>query len=64
MHLLKGYILPLIDYCCVVWENCTTELRKRTARLILDQDGIARQKHLFKQNWDRWCIEQKIKHRQ
>jgi hypothetical protein len=64
MHLLKGYILPLIDYCCVVWEDCTNELRKRTARLILDQDSIARQEPLFKQNWDRWCIEQKIKHRQ
>jgi hypothetical protein len=34
----------LIDYCCVVWGNCSNEglnrilkLQKRTARLILDQ---------------------------
>jgi hypothetical protein len=39
-----GYILPLIDYCCVVWGHCANEelnrilkLQKRTARLILDQ---------------------------
>ena len=44
----SGYILPLIDYCCVVWGNCSNEglnrilkLQKRTARLILDQDPIA-----------------------
>jgi hypothetical protein len=45
----SGYILPLIDYCCVVWGNCSNEglnrilkLQKRTARFILDQDPIAR----------------------
>ena len=64
MHLMRGYPLSLIDYCCVVWENCTNGLRKRTARLKLDQDSIARQAPLFKQNWDRWCTEQTIKHYQ
>ena len=57
MHLLKVYILPLIDYCCVVWENCANGLRKRTDRLILHQNSIARQE--LKQNWNRWCIEKK-----
>jgi hypothetical protein len=44
----SGHILPLIDYCCVVWGNCSNEglnrilkLQKRIARLILDQDPIA-----------------------
>ena len=45
--LYSGYILPLIDYCCVVWGNCSNEglnrilkLQIRTAILILDQDTI------------------------
>jgi hypothetical protein len=52
----SGYVLPLIDYCCVVWGNCSNEglnrilkLQKRTARLILDQDPIAPSEPLFKQ---------------
>jgi hypothetical protein len=64
----SGYILPLIDYCCVVWGNCSNEglnrifkLKKRTARLILDQDPIAPSEPLFKQL--RWMsIEQRIKY--
>jgi hypothetical protein len=43
----SGYILPLIDYYCVVWGNCSNEalnrilkLPKRTARLILYQVPI------------------------
>ena len=64
----SGYILPLIDYCCVVWRNCSNEglnhilkLQKRTARLILDQDPIAPSEPLFKQL--RWMsIEQRIKY--
>jgi hypothetical protein len=63
-----GYILPLIDYCCVVWGNCSNEgldrilkLQKRTARLILDQDPIAPSEPLFKQlGW--MTIEQRIKY--
>jgi hypothetical protein len=64
------YILPLIDYCCVVWGNCSNEglnrilkLQKRTARLILhiDQDPIAPSEPLFKQlGW--MSIEQRIKY--
>ena len=64
----SGYILPLIDYCCVVWGACSNEelnrilkLQKRTARLILDQDPIAPSEHLFKQlGW--MSIEQRIKY--
>jgi hypothetical protein len=48
LHSLNIFILPLIDYCCVVWGNCSNKglnrilkLQKRTARLILDQDPIA-----------------------
>ena len=66
----SGYILPLIDYCCVVWGACSNEelnrilkLQKRTARLILDQDPIAPSEHLFKQlGW--MSIEQRIKYHQ
>jgi hypothetical protein len=60
--------LPLIDYCCVVWGNCSNEglncilkLQKRTARLILNQDPIAPSEPLFKQlGW--MSIEQRIKY--
>ena len=60
--------MPLIDYCCVVWGNCSNEglvrilkLQKRTARLILDQDPIAPSEPLFKQlGW--MSIEQRIKY--
>jgi hypothetical protein len=61
------YILPLIDYCCVVWGNRSKEglnrilkLQKRTTRLILDQDPIAPSEPLFKQlGW--MSIEQRIR---
>ena len=64
----SGYILPLIDYFCGVWGNCSNEglicilkLQKRTARLILDQDPIAPFEPLFKQlGW--MTIEQRIKY--
>ena len=60
--------MPLIDYCCVVWGNCSNEglnrilkLQKRTARLILDQDPIVPSELLFKQpGW--MTIEQRIKY--
>ena len=60
--------MPLIDYCCVVWGNCSNEglnrilkLQKRTAGLILDQDPIAPSEPLFKQlGW--MTIEQRIKY--
>jgi hypothetical protein len=60
--------LPLIDYCCIVWGNCSNEglnrilkLQKRTARLILDQDPIAPSEPLFKQ-LGCMSIEQRIKY--
>jgi hypothetical protein len=28
-----GYILPLIDYCCVVWGNCSNEGLNRILKL-------------------------------
>jgi len=41
---VNSYILPHIDYCCIVWGNCTQillnkleKLLKRAARLILDE---------------------------
>ena len=63
-------MLPLIDYCCLVWGNCSNEglngilkLQKRTARLILDQNPIAPSEPLFKQlGW--MSIEQRIKYHQ
>jgi hypothetical protein len=39
----NSYILPIFDFCCTVWGNCSeegiqriTKLQKRTARIILD----------------------------
>jgi hypothetical protein len=29
----SGYILPLIDYCCVVWGNCSNEGLNRILKL-------------------------------
>ena len=41
---VNSYILPHIDYCCIVWGNCSKtllhnieKLLKRAARLILDE---------------------------
>ena len=58
----------MIDYCCVVWGNCSNEglnrilkLHKGTARLILDQDPIVPSELLFKQlGW--MAIEKKKKY--
>ena len=60
--------MPLVDYFCVVWGNCSNEglncilkLQKRTAILILDQDPIAPSEPTFKQlGW--MAIEQIIKY--
>ena len=62
----NGYILPLIDYCCLVWGSCRKEdlsrilkLQKRAARLILDTDPFAPSAPLFKQlTW--MTVEQRI----
>lgn len=52
----NGYILPLIDYCCIIWGGCNNDsldrilkLQKRAARLILDTDPLAPSAPLFKQ---------------
>jgi exonuclease III len=55
----NAYILPHIDYCCIIWGNCTStqeqrliRFQKRAARLILDQDVNAPSSILFKElNW-------------
>ena len=60
--------MPLIDYFCVVWGNCSNEglnrilkLQKRTAIFILDQDPIAPSEPIFKQlGW--MTIEQRVKY--
>jgi hypothetical protein len=38
----NSYILPIFDFCCTVWGNCSeagiqriTKLQKRAARIIL-----------------------------
>ena len=64
----NGYILPLIDYCCIVWSSCSSEglkrilkLQKRAARLILETDPFAPSAPLFKHlNW--MTVEQRIKY--
>lgn len=55
----NAYILPHIDYCCIIWGNCTItqeqrfiRFQKRAARLILDRDIITPSAILFKElNW-------------
>lgn len=48
------YILPHLDYCSVIWGNCSqtnmyklVKLQKRAARLILDKDFSTRSSDLF-----------------
>ena len=64
----NGYILPIIDYCCIVWSGCSSEslarilkLQKRAARLILDADPLSPSEPLFKQlGW--MTVDQRIKY--
>lgn len=64
----NGYILPLIDYCCIVWGDCKNEgivrilkLQKRAARLILDADPLSPSAPLFKKlGW--MTVENRIKY--
>jgi hypothetical protein len=51
----NGYLLPLIDYCSVVWGNINKvnlekilKLQKRAARIILRTDFNTRQKRYLK----------------
>ena len=53
------YVLPLIDYCCSVWGNCSkenqnviTKLQKKAARLILDAEFRTSSRDMFeKLHW-------------
>ena len=36
----SGYILPLIDYCCVVWGNCSNEGLNRILKLQKKNSNI------------------------
>ena len=55
----NAYILPHLDYCCVIWGNCNItqedkliRFQKRAARLILDKDFTTPSKSLFSElNW-------------
>ena len=55
----NAYILPHLDYCCVIWGNCNItqedkliRFQKRAARLILDKDFTTPSKTLFNElNW-------------
>ena len=50
----NAYILPHLDYCCVIWGNCEVsqvnkilKFQKRAARLILDKDLNTPSNELF-----------------
>ena len=52
----NSYILPHLDYCCVIWGNCSImqeqkiiRFQKRAARLILNKDKTAPSADLFKE---------------
>jgi hypothetical protein len=53
------YILPIIDFCCTVWGNCSeegiqriTKLQTRAARIILDAPFFSPTQQLFNSlNW-------------
>ena len=55
----NAYILPHLDYCCVIWGNCSSlqeqkliRFQKRAARLILDKDFNTPSSDLFRElNW-------------
>ena len=50
----NAYVLPIIDYCCIVWGNSNksqadkiTKLQKRTARITLQADFLTPSSTLF-----------------
>ena len=55
----NAYILPHLDYCCVIWGNCGVSqeqkiirFQKRAARLILDKPFETPSSELFRElNW-------------
>ena len=51
-----SYILPIFDYCCIIWSrtsalntNRLLKLQKRAARIILGADIMTPSKHMFKE---------------
>ena len=51
-----SYILPIFDYCCIIWSrtsalntNRLLKLQKRAARIILGADIMTSSKHMFKE---------------
>ena len=58
----NSYILPHLDFCNSIWENCSNELldkiikfQKRAARLILDKDLSVPSSEIFQQlRWMRF----------
>lgn len=55
----NSYILPIFDYCCTIWGNCSddsiqrvTKLQKRAARIILDAPFLTPSQEMFHTlNW-------------
>ena len=54
----NSYILPLFDYCCTIWGNCSkkdlermTRLQKKAARIILGKYDVASKKLFAELNW-------------
>ena len=54
----NSYILPLFDYCCTIWGNCSkkdlermTRLQKKAARIILGKYDVASKKLFADLNW-------------
>ena len=55
----NSYILPHLDFCCIIWGNCSSTLEnklvkfpKRAARVILDCDFYTPSSELLKKlNW-------------
>lgn len=55
----NSYILPIFNYCCTIWGNCSddsiqrvTKLQKRAARIILDAPFLTPSQEMFHTlNW-------------
>ena len=60
----NSYILPHLDFCCIIWGNCSSKLddklvkfQKRAARVILDCDLYTPSSELFKElNWQTFPV--------
>ena len=55
----NSYIFPYLDFCCIIWDNCSSiledklvYLQKSAERVILDCDFYTLSSDLFKElNW-------------